>query len=238
MLRRLWGKLPFTNAPCLPRIGEDTDPALAEAYLAHQQYNVGELLQQPLEEARVVVIDTETTGLHAYAGDEIIAIAMIELRGVEPTGEQYDRLINPQCPISEASSEIHGLDDADVADAPTLAQCLPEILTFLGGAIVVGHHVDFDMRFLNKHLEKSLDCPLQNPRLDTMLLYLEHSGRMGHYSLEEVAKACNITIRGRHTALGDAGACAEIFRSLASELVKPQDPARRLIRLQNSQNYP
>lgn len=234
MLKRLWSKLPFTALPCQPRPG--SDPQLTEAFVAHQQFNLPAQLLRPLEQTRFVVIDTETTGLHAYAGDEIVSIAMLELQGLEPTGRRYDQLIDPGRPISETSSEIHGLEDSDVAGAPTLGECLPEVLGFIGGAVVVGHHVDFDMRFLNKHLEKTLDCPLQNARLDTMLLYLEYSGRMGHYSLEQVAQGCGITITERHTALGDARACADIFRFLAAKLMKPEEPVRRLIRLQNSQN--
>lgn len=185
-----------------------------------------------LRESRLVVIDTETTGLACYGGDEIVSIAMLELHGLELTGREMTTLVNPGRPIPELSSEIHGIHDEDVRGAPTIEQVIDEVVDFIGEAVVVGHHINFDLRFLNKAVQRHLLCRLRHPWLDTMLLYVGHTGRMGHYSLEEVASHCGVRIRERHTARGDALAAADVFVCLAQNLEACARPVRWLIETQ------
>ena len=188
----------------------------------------------PVEQSRFVVIDTETTGLKAYAGDEVISIALIELQGLEPTGRIFTSLVNPQRPIPATSTAIHHLTDADVRDAPCLERLLPDIVQFIGDSIVVGHHVQFDLRFLNKRLWKLCRCRLRQPSLDTMMLYVALTGRLGHYTLEEVAQQCRVEIVDRHTAYGDAVATAAIFKRLSQRLEAGHRPVSRLIQRQST----
>lgn len=190
--------------------------------------DVAAIQAQPIAAARFVVIDTETTGLHAYAGDEIVSIALLEFVGLQPTGREFERLVNPGRTIPAASTRIHGITDADVADAPPLSALLAEIGEFVGEAVVVGHHVNFDLRFLNRALQRLAGCSLRNPWLDTMLLYTGETGRMGHYTLEDVARACGVAVTGRHTARGDAQTAAQIFAVLAARSVDAQAPVARL----------
>ena len=67
-----------------------------------------------------------------------------------------------------------------------------------------------------------------------MALYTAVSGRLGHYTLEDVAQYCQVTIRGRHTAYGDAMATAAIFQSLAPRLSRAEQPVSRLIKCQRA----
>ena len=164
-------------------------------------------------------MDTETTGFKAYAGDEVVSIALVELDGLEMTGEEYMTHINPGRPIPAESTSIHGIADADVADSPPLVEVLPEVLDFIGQAVVVGHHVDFDLRFLNKTCQKELLTRLYHPYLDTMLLFLSCSGRFGHYTLEQVADECGVPVADRHSARGDALTTALVFQRLVKYLM-------------------
>lgn len=191
-----------------------------------------ELCRYPIAQTRFVVIDTETTGFQAYAGDEIVSIALIELQGVEPTGRVFTSLVNPGRPIPPASTAIHQLTDADVAEAPSIAELLPDIVRFIGESTVIGHHVSFDLRFLNKTLQPQFLCRIRHPWLDTMLLFLAVSGRLGHYSLEEVAQFCDVEIHDRHTAYGDAVATAAMFKVLVSYLPSGSYPVSRLLKWQ------
>jgi DNA polymerase-3 subunit epsilon len=190
------------------------------------------LAARSVEDARFVVIDTETTGLQCYGGDEIVSIAMLELEGLELTSREYVRLVNPGRPIPEPNSEIHGIYDKDVRDAPGIDQIIGDVVNFIGDGILVGHHVNFDIRFLNKSVQKHLLCTLRNPWLDTMLLYLAHTGRMGHCTLEEVAGYCRVPIRERHTARGDALAASDVFTCLARNLHSETESVDQLIRHQ------
>jgi len=180
-------------------------------------------------DTRFVVIDTETTGFRAYAGDEIVSIAMLEMHGTNLTGRSYETLINPGRPIPPVSSEIHGIFDADVRDAPTLDEALPELLEFIDHGVLVGHHVNFDLRFLNRIALRRLHRRLPQPWLDTMLLFLAVSGRLGHYTLEQVASSCQVRIEERHSAAGDAHAAADIFARLAPELADKKTPLGQLL---------
>jgi len=188
-----------------------------------------ELTHQPVAEARFVVIDTETTGLQAYAGDEIVSISLLELHGLEYTGKEFSSLVNPGRDIPESSTAIHHIDNQDVHNAPVLEEVLLEVVDFIDHAVLVGHHIGFDMRFLNRTLHRELLCHLKHPWLDTMLLYLAASGRVGHYTLEEVAKFSHVEIRGRHTAHGDAVTAANVFRRLVKQLSEFSSPVQLLI---------
>ena len=177
-----------------------------------------QIAQQPLCETRCVVIDTETTGLNAYAGDEICSISLLEMVGLNLTGREFNSLVNPGRGIPETTTEIHGLSDDHVRDAPVIEEIMLDIADFIGDAVLIGHHVGFDIRFLNKTLEKELMCSLRNPWLDTMLLYLLDTGRVGHYTLEEVASHAGVEVLNRHTARGDALTAARVFEALVGRL--------------------
>ncbi len=189
-------------------------------------------LAQAVKETRFVVIDTETTGFHAYADDRIVSIALLEMQGLALTEKCFTSLVNPGRGIPPESTAIHHIVDADVADAPLLEDVINDVVEFLGDSVLVGHHLAFDLRFLNRELKRLVDCQLQNPVIDTMLLYLGYTGQMGHYTLEEVARHSRVDIRGRHTALGDALIAANAFASMTSKLVDVSEPVSRLIRHQ------
>lgn len=189
-------------------------------------------LAQAVKESRFVVIDTETTGFHAYADDRIVSIALLEMQGLVLTGKRFTSLVNPGRGIPPESTAIHHIVDGDVSDAPLLEDIIIDIVEFLGDSVLIGHHLDFDLRFLNRELKRLVDCQLQNPEIDTMLLFLGYTGQMGHYTLEEVARHSKVDIRGRHTALGDAQIAANAFASMTSKMMDVSEPVSRLVRHQ------
>ncbi|NNF96535.1 MAG: 3'-5' exonuclease [Halobacteria archaeon] len=204
------------------------DPHLATLCEKFRRHNKKQILAQPIEESRFVIIDTETTGFHVYAGDEMISIAMLEYKGLSATGREYLQLINPQRPIPQESTAIHGISDDEVANSPPISDILPDIAEFIGDAVLIGHHINFDIRFLNKYFKREIRCQLRNPYLDTMLLFTSHTGRIGQYSLEEVAACCKIKVVDRHTAKGDALMAGGIFTCLAPMLSSPHDDVNHL----------
>src|SRR5580700_10955090 len=108
---------------------------------------------------RVVVLDTETTGLSASA--RILEFAAIE---VDPRsglpGPHLHALIDPRVPIPRAVTRIHGIRDADVAGKPPFAGVADEIVAFLRGATVVAQNAAFDRRMLDAELGRSGRPPL------------------------------------------------------------------------------
>lgn len=206
-----------------------SDPVMLSLHHRLLALKPGALTQKPMRETRFVVIDTETTGFHAYAGDEICSITLLEIEDMALTGREFSRLINPGREITAASTRIHHLSDDDVKDAPVIEEVLPEVAGFIADSVIVGHHIGFDIRFLNKTLQKQLLCRLRNPWLDTMLLYLVSSGRVDHYTLEEVTDYCQVQIHDRHTARGDAMAAALVFMKLADKLATYDNSVQELI---------
>lgn len=206
-----------------------TEPRMRQLHDRLVNFNPNDILHKPVGESRFVVIDTETTGFQAYAGDEICSIALIELHGTEPTGRNFNSLVNPGRPIPQESTDIHGIRDDDVKDAPVIEQILIEIAGFIDESIVIGHHIGFDLRFLNRILQKELLCRLKHPWLDTMLLYHAASGRVGHYCLDEVATSMNVGLEDRHTAIGDARITATLFKALVERLEATEISIRELV---------
>jgi exodeoxyribonuclease X len=102
-----------------------------------------------LADATFVVIDTESTGLDFAGGDRVVEVAasLFCLASARPAVE-FRALVNPERPIPPEASAIHHLVDRDVADAPTMVEVEPELLAFIGDAVVVAHHAEHDRAFL------------------------------------------------------------------------------------------
>lgn len=207
-------------------------PVLQQIYERCTRHNPRHIIKQAIQDTRFIVLDTETTGFKAYAGDEIVSIAALEMQGYNKTDREFVTLVNPERPIPLESTNIHGITNEHVAESPALNDILPEFIEFIGDAVIIGHHINFDLRFLNKRLQKLVGCSLQNPWLDTMLLHLELSGQVGHYTLEEVAHNHEIEIVERHTAYGDAITTLNVFVALSKQIVTPQQHVSTLIKHQ------
>ncbi|MDA3903781.1 MAG: exonuclease domain-containing protein [Desulfuromusa sp.] len=203
----------------------DQDPRLAmQSDVEHRPlsyefdlFNRGnwkELGQTPLRKLTYVVFDTETTGLHPSKGDEIIQLGAIRIvNGNLLYHEVIDQLVDPKRFVPKESVAIHGIQPALLQGQPTIDKVLPHFHAFAENSVLVAHNAAFDMRFLQLQEEKA-GIVFDNPVLDTLLLSsIIHPNQESH-SLEGLAKRLNVTIVGRHTALGDAIVTGEVLLKL------------------------
>jgi DNA polymerase-3 subunit epsilon len=173
-----------------------------------------------LDDLTCVVFDTETTGLLPRQGDEIVQIAALRIvNGRRVDGEVFDTLVNPGRPIPLSSTEVHGITEAMVTDAPDVVTALRQFHHFAQGAVLVAHNAPFDMEFLRRH-EARLGLRFDNPVLDTVLLSAVVFGQHEVHSLDALTHRLGITIpeEARHTAIGDTRATAEAFLRLMAML--------------------
>lgn len=196
----------------------DSRPEFYDFDLFKQAGQTPELDNRFLRELTYTVFDTETTGLDPQGGDEIISIGAVRIvNGRILYEEKYEQLINPMRHVPWASVKYHGIQPEMLKDQPAIEQVLPTFEQFVQDTVLVGHNLAFDMRMLQMK-EASTGVKFINPVLDTMLLSaVVHPARNDH-SLSAIAERLGVKIVGRHSALGDATATAEIFLKLVALL--------------------
>lgn len=165
---------------------------------------------------REIVLDTETTGLDPAAGHRVVEIGAVELVNLMPTGRHFHKYINPERAMPEEARAIHGLSDEFLAQHPTFALIVEELVEFVGDAQLVIHNAQFDIGFLNAELALLSRAKLTNPHIDTVKeARKKFPGAPA--SLDALCKRFNIDNSQRtfHGALLDAQLLAEVYLELS-----------------------
>lgn len=169
---------------------------------------------RPLSELSYTVFDTETTGLNPSGGDEIIQIGAARIVNNKLLRqESFEQLVDPGRLIPAASIPIHGITQDMVRGKPRIGEVLPAFHLFAQDTVLVAHNAAFDLRFLQLQ-EASTGLAFHHPVLDTLLLSAVVHPNQESHRLEAIAERFNITVLGRHTALGDAIVTAEVLLRL------------------------
>jgi DNA polymerase-3 subunit epsilon len=186
-------------------------------------------IKKPIAETDFVAFDMETTGFHAKRGDRIVSISALRLRaGRIDLSDAFHALVNPNRDIPSASAVIHGILPRMVNGKPTFAEVLPDFISYVGSAVLVGHHAWLDLTFLNAEMVRLWRFPIQNFVLDTALLDQSLTAKkivpMGaapsrmDRRLTAVAERYRVSVEERHTSFGDALATAEIFQNMLKQM--------------------
>lgn len=190
-----------------------------------------------LSELSYTVFDTETTGLNPGAGDEIIQIGAVRLVNNKLLQQEFfDQLVNPKRQIPPHTIPIHGIKQDMVRNQPTIEQVLPTFHTFTQDTVLVAHNAAFDMRCLQVK-EAATGVVFDQPVLDTLLLSAVLHPNQESHRLEAIAERFNVTVIGRHTAMGDAIVTAEVFLNLIPLLAEKGIKTLRQAREASQKTY-
>lgn len=159
----------------------------------------------------ILYLDFETTGLDTGA-DRIIEAGLI-LENDEGHRESFQSLVNPKCPIPAESTQIHGIKDADVAEAPVFGDIFGDLQGMIDKCdAIAGYNVNFDLKILmaeSRRLSKPL--PLHSKKiLDMQKIFFHHEPRNLAAALKFY---CQKELEGGHRAINDVEATIDVFKA-------------------------
>ena len=173
------------------------------------------------------IIDLETTGGRA-ARDRITEVAVV-LHDGEKVLQHWETLLNPECYIPQGITELTGISQEMVQDAPKFFEVAKEIVELTRDAVFVAHNVRFDYAFLCEEF-KRLGFTYSRKQLCTLRLSRQAFPGLPSYSLGKLAESLGVSLNNRHRAMGDARATAEIFR-LILQKHQLREEATRIINM-------
>ncbi len=182
-----------------------------EGYIINDGSSIVNNIENDTLDQTFVVFDIETTGL-SFKHDRITEIGAIKVKNGEII-DNYSSLINPQINISNKITELTGISNEMVSDAPTIDSILPSFMNFIGNDPVVAHNASFDVSFIKENCKK-LNINFINTIIDTLSLSRLLVPKLKRYKLNNLAKHFSVDLKNHHRAVDDAKATAEIFIKL------------------------
>ena len=191
---------------------------------------------------RLVVLDTETTGLNPQEGHRIIEIGCVEVVNRRLTGRRFHTYINPERIIDVGAIEVHGITNQFLADKPVFSGIAEDFIAFIQGAELIIHNAPFDVGFINAEFSKlnnHIGAVTEYSKVFDTLAYArkKHPGQRN--SLDALCKRYSIdnSHRELHGALLDAEILADVFllmtggqSSLLDESQAESDQLKRQIK--------
>ncbi len=175
-----------------------------------------ELPDPDLVDVPFVALDLETTGARA-GPNKITEIGAVRFEGFRQVAH-FDTLVNPLRPIPPMITQLTGISQDMVADAPRIEEVIQDLIRFLDGAVIVAHNATFDVGFLNYELHRLRGCRLGEGAIDTLPLARALVPGLPNYRLHTVAEALGAPVTAHHRALADAQAAGHVFITLVGRL--------------------
>ncbi len=159
----------------------------------------------------IVFIDLETTGINV-SSDRIVEISALK---IHPNGKEQwlNTRVNPEMPIPEKATEIHGISDKDVAGSPTFKEIAKNIAVFLEGCDLAGYNaIKFDIPVLaEEFLRVNLDFNFRKRRyVDPQVIFYKKEQRTLAAAYQFY---CKKTLENAHSAQADTSATYEVLKA-------------------------
>lgn len=153
-----------------------------------------------------VAIDVETTGLSPIA-NELIEVSAIKYDGNKKI-DTFSTLIKPKVRIPYYITNITGITNDMVEEAPEVEEVMPELVEFVGDLPIVAHNANFDYKFIQNYSNNSFT---KNKLIDTVPIGRRLYPTLPNHKLGTIAKHIGITEDGFHRAEFDCECCAKIY---------------------------
>ena len=166
---------------------------------------------------RLIVLDTETTGIRPEEGHRIIEVGAVQILNREITNTEFHKYVQPNKPVGD-SVNIHGITDKFLINKPQFDKISNGLLSFIKGATLIIHNAPFDLGFLNNELKinginKKIEDICQI--IDTLELSKEQRPGTMH-NLDALCRRFGVdtSARTRHGALLDAQILAQVYLAM------------------------
>jgi len=165
---------------------------------------------------RLIMLDTETTGLSPLNGDRMVEIGAIEVLNRKVlSGDKhvFHHYINPERNIPAEVVRIHGIDNAKVKNKPTFKEIAQDFLDFIEGATLVIHNASFDLGFIMNELRLNGFPNIQNTLVIDTLAFARKKHPNQRNNLDALCDRYDIERghRDLHGALLDSELLAEVY---------------------------
>lgn len=162
-----------------------------------------------------VVFDIETTGLDNNK-DNITEIGAVKVEGGKIV-DKWSTFVNPCRPIPEHITNLTGINDAMVKDAPKIDEILGSFLEFAKDCVLVAHNAAFDVGFMKKAAQRS-GLEFDFCILDTLMLARCMYPNLPNFKLDTLTRHLHVILENHHRAVDDAKATADVFVKMIEEL--------------------
>ncbi|SEQ57203.1 DNA polymerase III catalytic subunit, PolC type [Virgibacillus subterraneus] len=179
--------------------------------IAYNEHDVG------LENGTYIVFDVETTGLSAVY-DTIIELAGVKIYQGEVI-DRFESFANPHHPLSQTTTDLTGITDDMVNNAPEIDDVLKDFYEWMEDGILVAHNASFDIGFLNQGFKKIEYKKVENPVIDTLELSRFLFPELKNHRLNTMCKHLDIELTQHHRAIYDAEATGYLLWKLVQGLL-------------------
>jgi DNA polymerase-3 subunit epsilon len=167
-----------------------------------------------MSKKRYAIVDIETTGGQA-SREKITEIAIVIHDG-EKIIESFETLLNPERSIPYYITQITGISDDMVANAPKFYEVAKQIVKLTEGAVFVAHNVRFDYSFIQEEFRR-LGFSYVRKTLCTVRMSRKAFPGLKSYALGNLIKHFNIKVTDRHRAMADVMATIDIFQRILAQ---------------------
>jgi DNA polymerase-3 subunit epsilon len=166
---------------------------------------------------RLIVLDTETTGIRPEEGHRVIEVGAVQILNREITNTEFHKYVQPNKPVGD-SVNIHGITDKFLINKPQFDKISNDLLSFIKGATLIIHNAPFDLGFLNNELKiNGIDKKIEDicQIIDTLELSKEQRPGTMH-NLDALCRRFGVdtSARTRHGALLDAQILAQVYLAM------------------------